>query len=201
MNFMIRSWKTTFLGIVLVFTATGLTAQEPPDAPAEPKPAGRGIPAMGDAPIQNDDATRDQLDKWNPDTMPGTGLQSPTLGNPEFRHSYWVPGFQYSSSIQDQPTGSPNSGNWYAYNFIGANLSLLEQGSNSRLALNYSAGGFITNQPGQDNGWYQQLALAETWECPELADPSDRRCLASAAQCCRIRASTPQSGRSTTMRS
>src|ERR1700757_5010687 len=136
-----QSWKLAMLGLALVFAANALTAQEP-ETPAEPKPAGRGIPAMGDATLENDDAARDQLDKWNPDTMPVTGLQSPTLGNPEFRHSYWVPGFQYSSSIQDQPTGGPNSGNWYAYNFFAANLSLLEQGSSSRLALNYSAGGF-----------------------------------------------------------
>lgn len=152
------------LGLALVFAANALPAQEP-EPPAEPKPAGRGIPAMGDATLQNDDAARDQLDKWNPDTMPVTGLQSPTLGNPEFRHSYWVPGFQFSSSIQDQPTGGANSGSWYAYNFFGANLSLLQQGSSSRLAVNYSAGGFITSQPGQSNGWYQQLALSQsfTW--------------------------------------
>ena len=163
MNFMIRSWKFVLLGIALVVTATCLAAQEPPETPVEPKPAGRGIPGIGDPAVQNDDATRDPLDKWNPDTMPVTGLQSPTLGNPESRHSYWVPGFQYSSSIQDQPFGGNNSGNWYVNNFFGANLSLLQQGRASRLAINYSGGGYVTNQPGQDNGWFQQLAFAETF--------------------------------------
>jgi hypothetical protein len=152
----IRNWKIALLVLALVFMAKAVTAQEP-DTPAEPKPAGRGIPALDEGAVQ------DQPDKWNPDTMPVTGLQSPTVGNPESRHSYWVPGFQYSGSIQEQPTGGANSGSWYAYNFFGANLSLLQQGSSSRLALNYSAGGFVTNQPGQDNGWYQQLAFSDTF--------------------------------------
>jgi len=153
-----RAWKIALFGLAFVITAKALTAQEP-EAPAPPKPAGRGIPGLD----EDQDAARDQLDKWNPDTMPVTGLQSPTVGTPEFRHSYWVPGFQYSSSIQDQPNGAHNSGDWYAYNFFGANLSLLQQGSSSRLALNYSAGGFVTNEPGQSNGWYQQMALSQTF--------------------------------------
>jgi hypothetical protein len=158
MNPKMRSWKITLLALALVFSAKALTAQEPVP-PEQPKPAGRGIPGLD----EGQDATRDQLDKWNPDTMPVTGLQSPTVGTPVYRHSYWVPGFQYSSSIQDQPTGGANSGNWYAYNFFGGNLSLLQQGSGSSLALNYSAGGFVTSQPGQKNGWYQQLALSQTF--------------------------------------
>src|SRR5580704_5222577 len=138
-NPIMGTWKIALLGLALIFTAKALTAQEP-DTPAQPKAAGRGIPALDEG------APQDQVDKWNPDTMPVTGLQSPTIGIPESRHSYWVPGFQYSSSIQDQPNGGAKSGNWYAYNFFGGNLSLLQQGSNSRLAINYSAGGFVTNQ-------------------------------------------------------
>jgi hypothetical protein len=88
MNSMIRSLRIALLAFALVSVANGLEAQEPPDTPVEPKPAGRGIPAIGDPAVQNDDAARDQLDKWNPDTMPVTGLQSPTAGNPESRHSY-----------------------------------------------------------------------------------------------------------------
>src|SRR5712692_453763 len=158
MNPKMRSWKIALLGLALVFSAKALTAQEPVP-PAEPKPVGRGIPGLD----EDQDVTRDQLEKWNPDTMPVTGLQSPTVGTPVYRHSYWVPGFQYSSSIQEQPTGGANSGSWYAYNFFGANLSLLQQGSSSRLAVNYSAGGFITSQRGQSSGWYQQLALSQTF--------------------------------------
>src|SRR5258708_25778249 len=126
MNLKMRSWKIALLAAALLFAANALAAQEP-DTPAEPKPAGRGIPAINEGTLQDQDAARDQLDKWNPDTMPVTGLQSPTLAHPEIRHSYWVPGFHYSSSIQDQPTGGANSGNWYAYNFFGANLSLSGQ--------------------------------------------------------------------------
>jgi hypothetical protein len=162
MSINMRNWKLAVVGLALVFTAKALTAQEP-ETPAEPKPAGRGIPGIDEGTPQDQNAAQDALDRWNPDTMPVTGLQSPTVGNPEFRHSYWVPGFQFSSSIQDQPSGTANSGNWYSYNFFGANLSLSQQWNNSSLMLNYSGGGFVTNQPGQSNGWYQQLALAQTF--------------------------------------
>jgi hypothetical protein len=41
------------------------------------------------------------------------------------------------------------------------NLSLLQQWSGSQLALNYSGGGFVTNETGQSNGWYQQTAFGQ----------------------------------------
>jgi len=155
-----QNWGIVLGALVLFLTAKAMFAQEP-EPPPEPKPAGRGIPAMDDLTPQ--DQTQDALDRWNPDTMPVTGLQSPTLGNPEYRHSYWVPGFQYGSTIQNVPYGGANSGNWYVNNYFGANLSVLQEWSRSQFALNYSAGGFATNQPGQDDGWYQQLALAQTF--------------------------------------
>ena len=103
--------------------------------------------------------------------MPLTGLQTPSLGRPDLRHSYWVPGLQYSSTIQNQPSGAGvagTSGGWYATNYFGANLSLLEAWNHSQLDVNYTGGGFATTQSGQNNGWYQQLALGQTFKWQRL---------------------------------
>jgi hypothetical protein len=146
-----------FATAVLVF-ASALSAQEP-ETPERPKPAGRGIPAMDDTAAE--DQNKDPLGGWNADTTPLTGMQTPTIGSPNLRHSYWVPGFQYSNSIQDQPSGTGSSGGWNTNNYFGGNLSMVQQLSHSQLGLNFSAGGFVTNQQGQKNGWYQQLAFSE----------------------------------------
>jgi hypothetical protein len=139
-------------------------AQEPqaPEAQGKPKPAARAIPSLGDTDVQDVNAVADPLAGWRADTAPLTGLQTPSIGNPELKHSYWVPGLQYGSMIQDQPIGSSSSGNWYSSNYFVGNLSLMEEWRRSQLALNYSGGGFLTTQPGQSNGWYQQLALGQS---------------------------------------
>lgn len=147
---------------VLTFT-NGMNAQEPQTPAEPPKPAGRGIPAMDETTNQDENSTQDSVAEWNADTMPITGLQALTIGNLQLRHSYLVPGFQYASTIQDQPVNGGYPTGWYANNFFGANLSLLQQWSRSQLALNYSGGGFVTTQPGEGDSWYQQLALAQTY--------------------------------------
>lgn len=138
--------------------AGGLCAQDEPPAPDyPPKPAGYSFPGIGvgqpDAGVQ-------------PDSSPLTGMQNPTLGTPEIRHSYWVPGLQFSSNVFSNSSGSSGSSNWSADNYFLGNLSLLEAWNRSTLAVNYSGGGFVStnSQPGsQGNGWYQQLALAESF--------------------------------------
>jgi hypothetical protein len=157
-----QKWKLAIATQVLLGLVLNAYAQEPSAPSDKPKPAGRSVPAL------SDDATQaangeDPLAKWNPDTMPITGLQSPTIGNQGFRHSYLVPGLQFGSMILDQPPGSGPSQDWYANNFLGANLSLSKNWSRSQLLLNYSAGGLITNGPGQNNGWYQQLAFSQNF--------------------------------------
>ncbi|MGB7849041.1 MAG: hypothetical protein WBL63_25735, partial [Candidatus Acidiferrum sp.] len=92
--------------IAMTSGAWAQDTQEPavPEAPAKPKPAARGIPGIVDsnATIENND---EQNVKWQPDTAPATGLQSLTLGSPDLAHSYWVPGFEYGSTIQSRPPG------------------------------------------------------------------------------------------------
>jgi len=122
--------------------------QEPmPEAP--PKPAGYSFPSLGIGQAEGE---------LQPDLSPLTGMQNSTLGIPEIRHSFWVPGLQFSSNVQS--SGS----NWSADNYLIGNLSLLEAWSRATLAVNYSGGGFISanSQPG--NGFYQQLALAQNFQ-------------------------------------
>lgn len=162
MNLHVWKWK---LVLVTLACVTVLAAQEP-DNSEQPKPAGRGIPSLGDANTQDENPVEDPLAGWKADTAPLTGLQTPSIGNPELKHSYWVPGLQYGSTIQNEPSGNGSSGDWYSSNYFVGNLSLLEEWSRSQLALNYSGGGFLTTQSGQNNGWYQQLALGQNmvWE-------------------------------------
>lgn len=143
-------------------SARAQDTQEPqvpqaPEGTGKPKPAARGIPGLnnsGENPQDNN--------TWQPDNFPVTGLQNPTLGAPELGHSYWVPGIEYGSTIQSQPLGQQASTGWYANNYLGGDLSLVEAWSRSELALNYSGGGFFTTSSQESNGWYQQLSLADT---------------------------------------
>jgi len=154
-----------YLKLVLILSAfcivAGEVAAQEPEPPVQtqsPKPAGRGVPSL-DPNVQDQNAQQD----WKPDTSPATGLQAPTIGNPELRHSYFVPGFQYTGSGQNQQLSASSPGGWYSTHFLGANLSFLQQWSRSQLAINYSGGGFFTSSPGQDNGSYHQLAFAQSF--------------------------------------
>src|SRR5215468_9742205 len=113
------------------------TQQPEPSGPA--KPAGRGIPGM---PGQADE--QQTPSDWTPDTMPLTGLQTSSIGNANYRHSYIVPGLQYSGTFQDQPNGA-SSTDWYSNHYLGGNLSLVKAWGRSQMVFNESAGGFITN--------------------------------------------------------
>jgi hypothetical protein len=158
-----HNWKL-LLAALQLFTWVGIALAQEPETPEPPKPAGRGIPAMVDpSVVQDENGAQDFSTPWHADTMPLTGLQAPALGSPESRHSYFTPGLQYGSMFQNQPSGTGNSGGWSSTNYFGGNLSLLAEGSHSQLSVNFSGGGFTTTQSGQNNSWYQQLALGQTF--------------------------------------
>src|SRR6266849_2080642 len=71
--------------------------QPMPDSP--PKPAGRSFPGIPGIEIGQ------QGRELQPDFSPLTSMQNATLGYPEIRHSYWVPGIQFSSNLQSNPYG------------------------------------------------------------------------------------------------
>ena len=133
---------------------------EQPETQAKPKPAARGIPAIND-PNATVDNSEDQTTNWQPDTSPVTGFQSPTLGSPNLEHSYWVPGLEYGSTIQSRPPGKLATNGWFADNYVGGQLSLLEARNRSQLGLNYSGGGYFTTDSLQNNGAFHQFSLAQ----------------------------------------
>jgi hypothetical protein len=151
---------------VFLVVAQPLRAQDEPQAPVEdkPKPAGTSypIPAMNSGDQQ--DQNSEPASTLQPDNTPLTGIQDATLGSPEIRHSYWVPGVQWSGSIQSNSYNQTQSSGWLMNNYLIGNLSLLKAWSRSQLAINYSGGGFLSTDSTQGNGVLQSLTLAQTFE-------------------------------------
>src|SRR5277367_4152528 len=152
-------WGT--LAIVSVLPVAAY-AQDPdaPSAPAQetPKPAGRAIPPL-DA-VGDDQPSPDQM---LPDSRPLTGVQNQTLGRIESPHSYWIPGFQYSNTVQNSQPGEPNSG-WSTTNYLAANVSLLDNWRFAQLALNYSGGASISTDQQLGTTAFQQLGLTQSFQ-------------------------------------
>ncbi len=157
-----------FLALALSFGALNGCAQEEPQEPTDtmPKPAARSypFPTVDLGSQQDENSIPDTTNALQPDVTPLTGVQNATLGSPELRHSYWVPGFQYGNTSQSNVYNQPNSSGWMVSNYLLANVSLLKAWSRSQLAVNYSAGGFISSNSTQGNGSYQQLALSQTFQ-------------------------------------
>jgi hypothetical protein len=130
---------------------------------SKPKPAGRGYPSVG-YPDQDPSGDQESSPPLQPDTRPLTGVQIPTLGLPELRHSYWVPGFQYSNMIRSTALNQANAAGWNSTSYITGNVSLLQAWSNSQLSVNYSGGGFSSTESSQGNGYFHQFALVQIFK-------------------------------------
>src|ERR1700686_2231899 len=109
-----KRWITSVLrsaavvGVIYsAFSVSGVYAQDPPQQEEEngkPKPAAHAPLIDANAP---DNAVTDP-NALTPDTSPLTGIQTPGLGSVEFRHSYWVPGVQVATTVQN----GGNGGGW-----------------------------------------------------------------------------------------
>ena len=156
---------TLTFSLALLAGSTSLRAQDEPQPPAEgkPRPAGTSTPIslVNTGGEQNPDDNNNSL---TPDNTPLTGLLTPTLGSPETLHSYWVPGIQWTGSIQSSGYNQTQNSGWLMNNYILGNLSVLKVWRRSQFALNYSAGGFFSSDSSQDNGYSQQLALSQTFQ-------------------------------------
>lgn len=155
-----RRWKIFLAGpaviAVLFIGATRASAQEP-------KPPVREYPPLIEG---RGDQESDQQPTTNlqPDTRPLTGIQNTTLGSPEIRHSYWVPGFQYTNTSQNYALNAASSSGWSSNSYFTGNLSMLEAWSHSQLSMNYSAGGFLSTDSAQGNGYFHQFGLVQAFE-------------------------------------
>src|SRR5271154_5161606 len=149
------------LAMVFFPGASLLRAQQDEPAPIpqdEPKPAARSNPLSG-AEDENQENPNVDPNELQADYTPLTGMQNATLGIPQIRHSFWVPGFQYGANIQSTNYNQPNSSGWYVDNYFVGNVSLLEAWSRNTLSLNYSGGAYVSSDNG--SGQYQQLAASD----------------------------------------
>jgi hypothetical protein len=156
-----KIWKKLTCGILgtmaIGLCAAPLRAQQEGDE--KPKPAARVVLPLPDLNSDQQNADQDTQTR-QPDRGPVTGVQSPTLGASELRHSYWVPGLQYGNTAQSSSSSPAGSPGWTTTNYVNGNLSLLEAWSHALLSTNYSGGGFFSKDQAQGNGQYHQLASA-----------------------------------------
>jgi hypothetical protein len=124
-----------------------------------PKPAAREYLPLLDTSDNQQDADQG-TQTMMPDHQPLSGVQNPTLGTPEMRHSYWVPGIGYSNNSRSNSLDPASNSGWNTTSFVSGDISLLEAWSHSLLSANYSGGGFSSTDPIQGNGQYHQLATA-----------------------------------------
>lgn len=159
-----KAWEQFACGVIAIvifgFWESPVRAQEQNDE--KPKPAARVLLPLPDlSGNQQDDNDNNQTTQ--PDRGPVAGVQSPTLGTSELRHSYWVPGIQYSNTAQSSnfgSTGPIQNPGWTTTNYATGNLSLLEAWNHALFGANYSGGGFFSTDSNQGNGQYHQLSSA-----------------------------------------
>jgi hypothetical protein len=168
MNYFARS-LTVVTMLSLSLGSSKAFAQEENTAP--PKVAARSIPILPQTTDDQDQpSASDQADSIQPDSRPLTGIQTLTLGSEQFRHSYWVPGFQYGNTIQSiTPTPTGLVQGWSSDNYLAGNFSLLSTWSHAQLAVNYSGGGFLTTDQALGNGYYHNLGLVQTFNWGRLS--------------------------------
>lgn len=156
-----KRWKKLVYGIVWAMAAclcsSQLLAQE--EGGEKPKPAAREFPPLLGA-NDNQQDTDQATQTIQADNRPLSGVQNPTLGAPEMRHSYWVPGIQYSNTARSNSLSPAANSSWNTTSFVSGDVSLLEAWSHSLLSANYSGGGFSSTDQRQGSGQYHQLAAA-----------------------------------------
>jgi hypothetical protein len=156
-----KDWKQLVQGIAwaaaVCLSASPMFAQQ--EGGDKPKPAAREYPPLIDANGNQDEAEQGGQ-TMQPDSWPVGGVQNASLGTPEMRHSYWVPGIRYSNNAASGSSSSGGSTQWSTTSFVSGDVSLLEAWSHSLLSANYSGGGFTSTDATQGNGQYHQLAAA-----------------------------------------
>src|SRR5438445_414495 len=157
-----RHMRFLLASAALFLSASLLSAQEDN---SKPRPAAREYPpviqGLGELDSNGDQGSTINL---NPDTRPLTGVQNPTLGTPEIRHSYWLPGFQYANTVRSSARNQATALDWNTTSLVTGNLSVLETWSRAQLAVNYSGGASISSDSAQGNSQFQQLGLIEMFD-------------------------------------
>ena len=156
-----RFLAVPIITIVLLSGSIRTMAQEDT---SKPRPAGRvHLPLAGRSGDQDTDIDNQSTANLTPDTRPLTGVQTPTLGSSELRHSYWMPGFQYSNFVRSSSIYHPTISDWNTTSYVVGNLSLLETWNRSQLSVNYSGGGSVSTDQLKRGNYYHQLGLNQAF--------------------------------------
>lgn len=148
--------KSLAVCLALGSTLANVRAQEPK------APVHEFLPLIEGRADQN--PNDEQTTALQPDNRPLTSAQEATLGTPEMRHSYWVPGFQYASTTRSTSFNQPNVSNWNSTSYLTGNLSLLQAWGHAQLSMNYSGGGGISTDSSQGNNYLHQVEITQTFD-------------------------------------
>lgn len=164
MRFLEKSLLAAVVTAALVCLGPAIAnAQDQQEDTSQPKPAARAYPPIG-APDQDPNADQNSTPSLQPDTLPLTGVQESTLGSPEFLHSYWVPGFEYSNAVSSTALNQTTASGWNSTSFFAGNLSLVQAWRHSQLLMNYTGGGFLSTDSSQGSGYFHQFALTQAFK-------------------------------------
>jgi len=156
-----KDWEK-FVRVIIWVTVASLYASPLPaqqEGGEKAKPAAREYPPLLNTSEDQQD-TDQGTQPMQPDSQPLSGIENPTLGTPEMRHSYWIPGIEYSNNAKSNSLNPMLNYGWNTTSFLSGDVSLLEAWSHSLLSANYSGGGFFSTDPTLGNGQYHQLAAA-----------------------------------------
>jgi hypothetical protein len=151
--------------IVTVILLGGTVPARAQEDSSNPKPAARSYPPPLEGRADQDpESDQPAAGNLNPDIRPLTGVQTPTLGSPELRHSYWVPGFQYGNFVRSSILSQPTTSSWNSTSFVAGTVSLLEAWNRSQLSVNYTGGGNFSTDKSQGNDSFHQLGLIQAFD-------------------------------------
>lgn len=148
---------------LLYLTATVLLGSSPSvtqgqENPEPPKPAAQASPPLVSG--EGDVTPEPGPPALKPDDRPLTGVQELTLGTRESR-SYWVPGFQFSNTFQNNGPSTARPGDWGSISYFLGSLSIYDSWRRAQLTLNYTGGGSESNSSDSLNSSYHQLAFTQ----------------------------------------
>lgn len=155
----LRNVVQTTLWVIAAACITALPSCAQQDSGERPKPAAaRPYPGLFDSsdPGQPSDQT---LQTVQPDNLPLSGLQNPTVGNPGLRHSYWIPGIEYTNAARSYSLDGRSNSGWQTTSYVTTDVSLVGAWANSTLSANYSGGGFFSTDEIQGQGQFQQFGM------------------------------------------
>src|SRR5260370_21158742 len=99
-----------------------LVAQE--EGGEKPKPAARLYPPLLDI-ADNQQGADAVTQTMQPDNLPLIGVQNPTLGTQEVRHSYWVPAIEYTNDARSNSLNPAANSGWNTTSFVSADVTCL----------------------------------------------------------------------------